>query len=187
MTASAVDRRPDTGHDSPPTVVLTGFMGTGKSSVGRRLAAELGREFVDTDAVVVERWGPITELFVHEGEAGFRRREAEIVAELAQRRGLVVATGGGSLLDPSVSAPLEAVGRVFCLTAEVDTILERVRSDGLEQRPLLADPDPVARLTELLSARQARYSEFEPVPTDGRTVDEIVADLVARLGQTEPQ
>ncbi len=161
--------------------MLTGFMGTGKSTVGRRLAEVLRRPFVDTDAVLVERWGPISELFVHEGEAGFRRREADIVAELAEQHGLVIATGGGSLIDETVSAPMEATGRVFCLTAEVNTIFDRVRSDGLTTRPLLADPDPQRRLAELLAERHGRYAAFEQVATDDRTVDEIVGEIIERL------
>ena len=105
-------------------IILTGFMGTGKTTVGRLLAARLGRAFVDTDEVIVGRAGkPIADIFHDEGEARFREMEAAVTKELAGRRGLVVASGGRLLLDPDNAATLGATGPIFCLTAAPGTIM----------------------------------------------------------------
>ena len=162
-------------------ILLTGFMGTGKSVVGRALAAELGREFVDTDHRIVDAHGPIPAIFAEQGEAAFRAFELEVAEELAGQSGLVVATGGGMLLQPAAFEALSATGRVFCLAASPRTIVERVLSDGVADRPLLAGDDPELRVGELLAERAERYAAFEQVPTDGRSIAEIVADLVDRL------
>lgn len=111
-------------------VVLTGFMGTGKTTIGRLLASRLGFEFVDTDAVIVERHGSIPAIFAERGEGAFRRMERDVADELAGRRGLVVATGGRMLVDAVNAERLGGTGDVFCLVASVDTILERVDADG---------------------------------------------------------
>ncbi len=163
-------------------VVLTGFMGTGKSTVGQRLADRLGYRFVDTDRLIEERKGPIADLFANEGEAVFRALEAEVARDLGSRTGLVVATGGRLMLDPANAAALGNGASVICLAASVDTILERVLGDpsGLE-RPLLAGPDPAGRIAELLAERAEGYRRFVPVATDGRTVDEVVDAIIALL------
>lgn len=166
-------------------VVLTGFMGTGKTTVGRLLAARLGYELVDTDAVIVERHGPIPAIFAERGEEAFRAIERSVAAELAQRSGLVVSTGGRMLLDQANATALGATGRVFCLTATVDTIVGRVAPDGdATGRPLLAGGDVRERITALLVERAAGYAAFEQVVTDGRTPDEIADDVVGRLAAT---
>ena len=161
-------------------IVLTGFMGTGKTSVGRSLAGRLGRRFVDTDESIAEAHGSIPEIFAARGEAGFRALERQLAEELSGRRGLIVSTGGGMLLVPETRAVLEASGRVFCLTAEPSTIVQRVRADGLATRPLLAGDDPAERIRALLAERAASYAAFESVVTDGREVDEIVDEIVRR-------
>lgn len=162
-------------------VVLTGFMGTGKTTVGRLLAERLGYEFVDTDAVISERHGPIPEIFERDGEATFRRYERELAAELSQRRGLVVSTGGRLMLDPLSAAALGADADVFCLTAELDTILARVTAADVEERPLLAGADVEERVRTLLDARAAAYAQFDQVPTDARPPEAVVDDILARL------
>jgi shikimate kinase len=161
--------------------VLTGFMGTGKSTVGRLLAAELGREFVDTDEVIVSRHGPIDEIFNDHGEAYFRSIECDLARELAARRGLVVATGGGMLLQDEVSDAL-ADDALFCLTAASDVIVARVLGDQSGAvRPLLAGADAQANVIRLLAARAARYRDFEQVSTDGLTPTEVAAEIRRRL------
>ncbi len=170
-----------------PNLVLTGFMGTGKSEVGRRLAAELGRDFVDTDSVIVDRFGEIAEIFVHGGEKRFRRIERIVAGELARRRGVVVATGGGMLLDPEVASLFQDSGRVYCLCAEPDTIVERVLGDPYgHRRPLLAGGDPAGRVRDMLSSRAERYAVFEQVTTDGRTIDAIANDILRRFVAVAP-
>ncbi len=163
-------------------VVLTGFMGTGKTTVGRLLAAQLGYEFVDTDAAIEERHGPIASIFHEHGEGEFRRLERAVAVELAAGDRQVIATGGRLLLDAVNAATLQRSGRVFCLTASVDTILARVAPGGTSVgRPLLDGGDPRARIEELLVARAEGYAVFEHVSTDGRTPNAIADDLVARL------
>ncbi len=163
-------------------IVLTGFMGTGKSTVARLLAAELDREFIDTDALIAARHGDLADIFLHRGEGAFRDIERDLAAELASRDGLVVASGGGMLLDPEVADVISEGARVFCLTAESDTILARVISDKSgTMRPLLVGPDPAGRVVDLLAQRAIRYGSFEQVPTDERPPAEVVADIISRL------
>ncbi len=167
-------------------VVLTGFMGTGKSTVGRILADLLGYEFVDTDTVIEERHGPIPDIFAAHGEAVFREYEQAVAQELAERKGLVIGTGGGLMLQPSSAAALDATGSVFCLVASVDTILERVMgqqeqqqpdANAPPQRPLLAGTNPRQRIADLLSDRQAQYDRFPHVDTEGRTPEDVAAEI----------
>jgi len=162
-------------------IILTGFMGTGKTTVGRLLAARLGRAFVDTDEVIVGRAGkPIADLFRDEGEARFRQMEAAAAEELAGRRGLVIATGGRLMLDPDNAAALGASGPVFCLSAAPETIMARVAADD-RKRPLLDVPDAEPRLRDLLQQRAAAYGRFRPVATDGREPAAVAGDIAAAL------
>lgn len=154
-------------------------MGTGKSTVAALLADRLGLEWIDTDALIEHRHGPIPDIFRDHGEREFRRLERELAEELAGRAGVVVSTGGGFMLDDA-NARLLADAAVFCLTADVDTILTRVDRQG-DHRPLLAADDRRARIEGLLAARAGGYARFEQVSTDDRSPDEIVADIVARL------
>jgi shikimate kinase len=166
--------------DSKANIVLTGFMGTGKTTIGRLLAAQLGIEFVDTDAVVTARYGPIANIFARQGECAFRRMEREVALELGRRSGLVIATGGGMLLDARNAAILGATGRIFCLTATPQTILNRVAvAEG--ERPLLAGPDPASRIAALLAERAAAYDQFTQIATDGRSPADIAAEIITDL------
>ncbi|MDJ0925126.1 MAG: shikimate kinase [Acidimicrobiia bacterium] len=165
----------------PRNVVLTGFMGTGKTTVGRMLAAELGYAYVDTDEVIEARFGPITEIFARGGESEFRQLERLIARELASSAMFVIATGGRMMLDPVNEAALGSTARVFCLVASAAEILRRLGEETRE-RPLLDVPDRLSRVEELLAEREAGYARFEQVETDGFTAEEIVADLMGRLG-----
>ena len=161
-------------------VVLTGFMGTGKTTVGRVLAAELGYEFVDTDGAIEARHGPIPEIFAERGEGEFRSFERGVAAELADRSGLVVATGGRMMVDAVNARVLSATGDVFCLVATVDTILERVAEGGdAASRPMLAGDDVRERVERLLAERADSYGTFRAVVTDGRGPAEIASEIVA--------
>jgi shikimate kinase len=173
----------------PPSIVLTGFMGTGKSTVGRIVAERLGRDFVDTDGLIASRYGPIPAIFEHDGEVGFRRHERTVAAELAERGGLVIAGGGGMLLDEEAAAALEGAGVVICLVAEPSEILARVAADGAD-RPLLGGPDPAGRIAHLLEERAAVYGRYPQVDTTGRTPEEVADAVIvaagdAAVGQTD--
>jgi shikimate kinase len=169
--------------EQPPNIVLTGFMGTGKSTVGRRLAERLGWPFVDTDAVIEADHGPIPAIFAEQGEDRFRAIEREVAADLARRRATVVATGGRLLLDPANVETLGRSGVVVCLDASVDALVARL-ADEAAGRPLLRGADPRARITELLRARRAAYARFPQVATDGRSPDEV-ADAVLAVAEAE--
>lgn len=164
------------------SIVLTGFMGTGKTTVGRRLAERLGFGFVDTDDMIEERHGSIPAIFAERGEAAFRRFEHEAAVELAGRNRLVIATGGRLMLDPANAEILSRVARVVCLHADVDSILQRVGDDDLGSRPLLAAGDPRQRVTELLAERAVAYGRFPAVTTDGRSPGEVVDVIVELVG-----
>ena len=166
-------------------MVLTGFMGTGKTAVGRALAASLEFGFVDTDDLVRERAGrDIPVIFEQEGEAGFRRREREVVASLAGRTGLVIATGGGGVSDAGNAAVLRGLGPLVWLRARPETILDRVGSG--EARPMLAGARGSAamlrRIGQLLASREADYAAADiAVDTDGIDPGETASAILVAL------
>ena len=162
----------------PDNLILTGFMGTGKTTVGRLVAEKLGREFVDTDLVIEERHGPIHEIFDRQGESAFRDIERDLARELGQRTGLVIATGGRMLLDPENFRALSANGRIFCLVATPQEIYDRVTRDPSRvNRPLLEVADPKQRIIELLDERRPDYDRFPQLTTDQVEPDVIAQEL----------
>lgn len=170
-------------ESAPGTIILTGFMGTGKSTVGRIVADRLGLPFVDTDAEIERRHGPIPEIFAHAGQVHFRTIERDLVAELARGdEPRVIATGGGTAVDPQNADLLEAMGPVFLLTADPDEIVRRVAVDGAGERPLLADAEPAARVTEILGERAEAYSRFVPISTDGRSAEAVAEAIIEAAG-----
>jgi 3-dehydroquinate synthase len=163
-------------------ICLVGMMGAGKTTVGRRLARRLGWPFVDADRELEARLGvPIATIFELEGEAGFRRRESALIDELTQRGAVVLATGGGAVLDPSNRAALRERGRVVYLRASVGDLWHRLRRDKV--RPLLRAPDPRARIEELVTARDPLYRETAElvVDTGRQPVDSVVDTILGRL------
>lgn len=162
-----------------PRLVIAGFMGTGKTEAGRRAAALLGLPFVDADEVAVRRAGrSIAEIFERNGEAAFRRLEEQVLADLAQLSGVVIATGGGAVLRIDAFAAVCEGAEVAVLTAAPEVLAERIgRSGG---RPL-AGTDDLGAITRLLQDRAARYAAAgEPLDTTGRSPDDVAAELVAR-------
>jgi shikimate kinase len=160
------------------SIFLAGFMGTGKTTVGRLLAERLGRPFVDMDDRIEARAGKtISAIFAEEGESAFRALEREIVAELAGRRGIVAAAGGGAVMDPANTAALLRAGLLVCLWARPDVIWERVRAQT--HRPLLESGDDKRRaVLELLEKRSPVYHSL-PVRVD--TSDLTPAEVVERI------
>ena len=164
-------------------IFLIGMMGSGKSTVGRRLATTLSREFIDADKELEARCGvPITTIFELEGEAGFRRREAALIEDLTQKPGLVLATGGGAVLLEENRRHLHARGLVVYLRATVQELWLRLRNDKV--RPLLRAPDPRRRIAELVDLRDPLYRECAHmiVNTGRQPVDKVVREIVERLG-----
>lgn len=162
-------------------IVLTGFMATGKTTIGKRLATRLGYTFVDTDRMIEDRCGQtIADIFHEKGEDAFRSMETDIAQELGEKEGLVIATGGGLVLNPINVTALEKRGRIFCLVAGPEDILARASRDKVV-RPLIDDPAPMKRIKELLNDREEVYRHFTQVETTGKTPDELVGILLSHL------
>lgn len=165
----------------PPNLVITGFMGTGKTSVGRVVAQRLDREFVDMDAEIEARAGKtVASIFAEDGESAFRGMERALVSELSTRTGLVIATGGGTLVDPVNARLMSRHGTIVCLTADPNEILERVTASGAPSRPLLDVPDPRAEVALLLAARYQAYATIPwQIDTTGLSVTEAAQRVQA--------
>lgn len=161
-------------------VVITGFMGTGKTTIGRLLAFRLGYDWVDTDALIEGRHGPIAEIFANHGEQAFRDLERLVCAELAGRERIVISTGGRLMLDLENDRLLSPDAAVFSLVATPEAIIARMKVDGIE-RPLLTGPDPEGRIRHLLAQRAAGYSKFTAIDTTGRSPDGVVDQIIERL------
>ncbi|MDE5897115.1 MAG: shikimate kinase [Clostridia bacterium] len=164
-------------------IVLCGMMGVGKSSVGIRIAEITGRLWVDTDILITDRYGKISDLFEYYGEGHFRSLETEVVRELSKKDGLIISTGGGLVLKPENSELLKQGGKIFFMRASIETLLSRVRAD--ESRPLLHNTEKTAEtLGGLLSVRTPVYERVADhiVDTDGKTVEEVALEIVALVG-----
>lgn len=171
---------------SKPNVILTGFMGTGKTTIGHMLTQELGYEFVDTDELIQARAGQsIAEIFSEKGEEAFRQMEAAVVRELAAKEGLVISTGGRLMLDATNAAVLGRKGRVFCLVATPEEIMDRVSKDTGARRPLLEVPDPLERIAELMRQREEKYNRFTQIMTTDR-LPQTVTKNIAGIIQADP-
>ena len=159
-------------------LALIGFMGSGKSSVGRLAAHLLHYTFLDTDKVIEARAGKtITEIFEQDGEPAFREWERRVVEELTHRTKTVIATGGGLPANDGNLASLKTHALVVCLWASPETIYERVRAHA--HRPLLNDPDPQAKIRELLSVREPFYRQADVlVNTERRSLHDVAVQVL---------
>jgi shikimate kinase len=168
--------------DAP--IFLVGFMASGKTTVGRLVAARLGWSFVDLDDLVVEAAGAaIPEIFAREGEAGFRRRETEAVRGAAGRPRVVVATGGGAACREENLGVMLGAGKVVSLEVSAEEAVRR--AGGASGRPLLdGKADPVAAARGLLEGRVGFYSRAHVrLATEGKTPDQVADALLAALGR----
>ncbi|MEI2417163.1 shikimate kinase [Orrella sp. JC864] len=164
------------------------MMGAGKTTIGRGLARVLCRDFLDLDHELEARCGVrVPTIFEIEGEAGFRRRESAALLYCAQRRNIVMATGGGAVLAPENRAALKAHGIVIYLRASVDELFRRTARD--RNRPLLATADPRGTLRALLTAREPLYQEVADitVETGSMPVNTVVKAIVPLLQSCEKQ
>ncbi|WP_342118603.1 bifunctional shikimate kinase/3-dehydroquinate synthase AroKB [Pseudoduganella sp. OTU4001] len=163
-------------------VYLVGLMGAGKTTIGRQLARKLGLRFVDSDHEIESRTGAsIPWIFEIEGEAAFRRREADVIRDLTNQQGLVLATGGGAILNEGSRALLKERGTVIYLRASINSILARTAHD--KNRPLLQTADPRKKLEELLAQREPLYMEMADLVIDtGRpNVQSMVQTIINQL------
>jgi shikimate kinase len=166
-----------------PVIFLIGYRGTGKTAVARLLAEHLGWHWLDADAVLEERTGrSIRAIFAAEGEAGFRRRETELLAELCRCQRHVIATGGGVVLGESNRERMRAAGKIAWLTADVETIWQRLQQDvsTAERRPALT-VGGLAEVRELLEMREPLYRACADwtVNTVGRTQEQVAQEILA--------
>ena len=171
-------------HISPSgqvPIFLIGMMGAGKTTIGRGLARSLGREFLDLDHEIEARCGvSIPTIFDIEGEAGFRRRETQVLEEVTLRRAVVLATGGGAVVAPENQTLLRSRGIVLYLKAGSDELFRRVAKD--KNRPMLLTTNPKARIVELLRQREPIYEQLADYTVEtGHGSIHTVLDAVARL------
>lgn len=165
-------------------IVLFGFMGTGKSSVGKKLADDLGMKFVEMDGIIEEREKTtISDIFAKKGEPYFRLLERNLVKELSGLKGLVVSTGGGVVLDQENIKDFEREGILICLTAVPEEIFKRVKpacllKERTEKRPLLDVGDPLKKIKELLDYRRPYYDKIKiQIDTTGKDIKKIVCEI----------
>ena len=162
-----------------------GFMGTGKSCVGKSLAKRLDMTFLDMDEVIVQRKGKsIPRIFAEDGEPHFRAMEREEVRNLSARTGLVIATGGGIVLNPDNVTDFARSGLVVCLSATPEAIVERVGGDA--NRPLLAGGDPLKKIIALLGTRLPLYAALpHQIDTTGLSVEQVTDKILSLYRRPE--
>jgi len=167
-----------TGQRSIHNLALIGFMGTGKSSVGRIVAAQLHYEFLDTDELVEKRAGKsITQIFAQDGEPAFREIERKLVSEMAEWRKKVISTGGGLAANAANLESLKQHALVVCLWASPESIWQRVRNQT--HRPLLQGPDALARIRALLEERTPFYRQADVLVNTGmRSIREVTQQVL---------
>jgi len=160
-------------------IILTGPMGSGKSSVGRLLADRLGYDFVDLDALLVEQVGKsINRIFAEEGETAFRKRETELLGLLTGRERMVLATGGGAVISEQNRRLMHALGLVANLTADVSELADRLAQ--ADDRPLLQGEQPLeARIAGIMAEREPFYADADiRIDTTGKTLEDVAAQLL---------
>ena len=162
-------------------IVLLGFMGTGKTSVGKILASKLGRRVIDIDHVIeVSEKKKIREIFEKEGETRFRGLEKEAVRVVARETGVVITTGGGVVLDPENIRALRQSGVLVELTATDETVFRRVKDS--KHRPLLGEGDLITQIRKLYESRRPLYGQSDyHFSTDGRTPSEVADEIFEKL------
>ncbi len=168
--------------DKMRNIVLTGFMGTGKTEVGRILARRLGYTFLDADSIIEQEQNmSITEIFQRFGEAHFRDIESDVIKRLSEKDRVVISTGGGAVLREENMENLRRKGVIICLTASPETILKRTSNDS--SRPLLQVEDPLKRIRELLEFRMPYYEKADiMVDTEGKNPVEVVEEIMKQIG-----
>ncbi len=159
-------------------IVLTGFMGTGKTEVGRRIARILGYILIDVDEEIEkEQEMKIADIFREYGEPAFRDMESSVIRRLSDREGAVISTGGGAVLRQENMDRLREKGMIFCLAASAGTIYNRTKRSN--DRPLLRVEDPLAKIGELLASRQSCYEKADRmIDTEGKSPAEVAEEII---------
>lgn len=163
-------------------IYLVGFMGTGKSSAGRRLAEKISRKFVDLDGSIEKREKrKISDIFANDSEAYFRKIEKQTLIEVSGGQEVIVACGGGIVIDPENIRIMKQTGKIICLTAMPEVILKRIR--GNRRRPLLNMDNPAQKIEELLGKRAQFYARADETVDTSELSIEQVADKVVKIIQ----
>lgn len=167
--------------NSMNNIILVGFMGTGKSVVGKKLAAKLNKDFVESDDMIEAREKmPIRDIFEKKGEPYFRRVEKEVIKEASSRKNVVISAGGGAIVDEENFNNLKNSGTLICLKASPDTILKRTKDP--KTRPLLNVPDPKKKIGKLLKKREPYYNKADfSVETDNLSIEQVVSKITDLL------
>ncbi|HTP04599.1 MAG TPA: shikimate kinase [Nitrospirota bacterium] len=162
-------------------IILTGFMGVGKTSIGTRLASDLGYTFVNTDDLIEDdQKTTITEIFAQKGEPYFRDVEARVIRTVLENENQVVSTGGGAVIRDENREAFKKAGLVVCLTARPEVIYERIKHET--HRPLLKVPDTMARIRDLLESRAEFYGQADLIiDTSEKSVDEAVLEIKEKV------
>ena len=162
-------------------IILTGFMGVGKTSVGTRLAKDMGYAFVDTDTLIeTDQKTTITEIFSTFGEPYFRDVESRIIKQALENEGQVLSTGGGAVIRDENRAAFKQAGIVICLFARPEVIFGRIKQET--HRPLLQAPDPLAKIRELLDSREKWYRQADlMVDTSDKSVDDVISEIKEKV------
>ena len=162
-------------------IVLTGFMGTGKTAVGRELSRLLSMKLVDVDTEIEKsRQMTINEIFKQFGELRFREIETEMIRKLSERKDVIISTGGGAVLRQENVDVLREQGIIVCLMATPETILKRTSHSS--HRPLLQVEDPFGKIKELLDFRRPFYEKADiMIDTDGKTPREIAEEIIDKM------
>ena len=162
-------------------LVLCGMMGAGKTTIGIKIAELTGRRWYDSDGLIVDKYGKISDIFEYYGEAHFRKLETEIVKDLAKKDNLVISTGGGLVLKSENNAVLQENGKIIFLRASLETLAKRLHVDGT--RPLLqtSAENLQDRLARLMKERMPVYEHVSDyvVDVDGKTPEQIAREIVA--------
>ena len=169
------------------SIILTGPMGSGKTSVGRLLARRCGYQFQDLDALIVEQAGKsINQIFADEGEAGFREHETALLATLVGQQGMVLSTGGGAVISEKNRRLLHAAGLVVNLVATVDVLVKRLAQ--ADDRPLLKGGEALdVRIERIMTAREQFYADADiRIDTTGKTLEDVAAEILAFYVQKCP-
>ncbi|HAP02831.1 MAG TPA: shikimate kinase [Lachnospiraceae bacterium] len=164
-------------------IYLIGFMGTGKTTTGRKLSKLTGKKLLDTDELIVEQEGrSISQIFAEDGEAGFREIETGVFKKLStEEKEYIISCGGGAPLRETNVSYMKKNGVVIRLTATAETVYERVKNNT--SRPLLKSPDPMQRIVSLMGEREEAYSSAADITikTDGKTPDQVASEILSTL------
>ena len=166
-------------------LILCGMMGSGKTTIGIKIAEQTGRRWYDTDGIIVDKYGKISDIFEYYGESHFRKLETEIVKELADKDNLIISTGGGLVLKSENNVLLKQNGKIVFLRATLETLAKRLKVDG--ERPLLrtSTENIRDRLNRLLDERSPIYESVADyiVDVDGKTPETIAEEILNIVAQ----